>query len=1227
MKNPSFSRILLSFILSCGAAGWASGQGTASRLTGTVTDSSGAVVAGAAVTLTNEATQVSFTTETTESGTYVFDSIQIGIYSVAVEKAGFKKFVSTGNKVNINQPATVNVTVEVGGVTEVVQVSATAELVQTSSSGNFGNTVEERPLETLPLVGVRGRNPLQFLTFQPGVVSGANTGGGIHVHGSRDRAFNFTLDGIDVNDPSAGGSNFTPQRPNPDSLTEFQVVTGNATADLGRSSGAQVTLVTRSGSNEVHGNLFEFYQTPRFNANEYENNLNGRPRGQFIQHIFGGSLGGPIVKNKTFFFTNVQLLRATQSLSRTRTVLTADARRGLFRYVVGGRNNPAGVSGASVDQSGNVVPGLNIATYNVAANDPAGLGLDPTIQSLIGMTPLPNNFTTGDGLNTAGFTFSAPTVERQYDLTFKIDHNFNERNSMYVRYAQGEQNTIGDSGNANVIGGGPFAFPDSPRNVDTFRNPKNLAVNYRWTPTATMTNELVVGFNRFAFSFNNADPNADENPPFRFDCPVAGTSGCLDLTNPLDNSPPINNARKLRVYQLVDNLSYIRNAHTFKFGTNLRYQQHIDDRGGVAGLLITPYVDFSRVTNPVPANFNVPTAGINTNDRPRLQSLINVLLGRVGNVSQGFVALNDTTFGPPGTRFNFDARYPEYDFYAQDTWKILPNLTLDYGLRWEVKLSPRGPSNTILRPDRPIRFGEAPSNTIKFVEGKLFDDDYNNFAPSVGLAWDPFKTGKTSIRVNYRLAYDRMNTFVLSSTIFQSAPGATLSLVDPSFGASGGRVRNGIPTLAPPAGITPNQFRQPDPFSTRSLTVVDPSLRSPKTNQWGLSVQRELPGGNVIEVNYIGRRGVGLYGAYDANQVDIFNNGFLEAFKIVKAGGDSPLINSLLAADTRRPANQTGSQFFRTTFSSELTLNSVASAAQQLAQRTNPGDSGTPVIVRSGFSPFFFQPYPQFSGALNVLDSNDYSTYNALEITFKRRFSQSLGYQVSYTWAKSLDTRSFDPAFTVAGRGSNQSSSSTPFDLRNRNQNYARSDFDRRHALQGYFVYEVPFGRGRRYLSNLNPVLNHLIGGFEFAGVMILESGRPYTIYSGSNTVSNVIQSTANCNSCVGLGTVQQESGTNFFFSPEERARFSTPGPGEGGNTGRNAFTAPAIFRFDLTIGKKFVFTEVRNIELRAELQNATNHPTLDNPTAVITSSTFGRIRDSVTSSARKIQMALKFNF
>ena len=1251
------AHLVLSIALVFVMSPWAFSQGTASRVTGTVLDPQGAAVPGATVTLTNESTKVSFTTETSGSGTYVFDSIQIGTYSVTVEKQGFKKFLSAGNTVNVNQPATVDVDLQVGEISDVVTIQGSAELVQTSSSGNFGNTVEQRSLEALPIVGTRGRNPLEFVSLQPGVIgngvagTGGNTGGNVHVHGARDRAFNFTLDGIDINESSSGGSNFTPLRPNPDSITQFQVVTSNFTAELGRSSGAQISMVTRSGSDEFHGTLFELYRTPRLNANEYENNLNNRQKGQFVQHIFGGSLGGPLYlprfgeggpsitngrKSKTYFFTNLQLLRATQSILATRTVYTQQARQGLLRYRLGAQNAPAGTGNPSIDGNGNVLPGVNIANYNVVANDPLCLtrptncGLDPTTQTLINAAPLPNNFFTGDGLNTAGFSFAAPSNEKQWDFVVKVDHAFNDRNTMYVRYAQGSQTTTGDNAN-----GGLKSFPDSQFNfVDTFRNPKNLAVNYRWTPSTRWTNELVVGFNKFAFSFNNPDPNGTQNP-FILNLP----------RDPFNFTPPINNLRELTTYQFVDNISYFSGSHAWRGGINLRLQKHDDIRSSVGGLNTNLRVDFSRTINTPGAAFNVPaTTGanaINATDRNTFLSAINDLLGRYGSLQQAFVAASDAAYAPAGTLFLYQAKYNEYDFYIQDSWKVRPNLTIDYGLRWEPKMAPKaGENSSVLVPDRPLVFGAAPSDSVKWAPGEFFPDRWNNFAPTIGVAWDPTGDGKTSIRANYRLAFDRMNSFVASSAIFPNTPGTSLGINNTSFAAQPNeqaRVRFGIPALVPPS--TPGALRQPIPFSTNAITVFDPNTRFPRTHSWGVSVQRELGKGFVFEANYIGRRGVALFGAYDANQVNIFASDprcpgetFLSAFNTVRASStaNSCLLNTLFTGAT---GNNAGTASFRSLLPTDLSLGSVASAAQTISQRVITAGR---MITVNGFAPSFFQPFSQFTGAVNVLDSGDYSRYHGLELQVSRRASHGLLMQASYTLSKSTDTRSFDPAFTVVSRSASLTSASpssvnTPFDIRDRSLNYALSDFDRKHAIQGYVVYELPFGHGQKYGSDSSGIVNQIIGGWEIADSFVWESGRPFPVFSGAFTFSNAVQSTANCNGCSpNMGQLIQESGTTFIFSSAQRAQFSTPAPGEQGNTGRNFFRGPRFFTMGLTLRKRFAFGEQRNLEFRADVNNLTNSPSFDFPistTSFITSNTFGRVRDSVISNSRRIQLGVKLNF
>jgi hypothetical protein len=889
-----------------------------------------------------------------------------------------------------------------------------------------------------------------------------------------------------------------------------------------------------------------------------------------------------------------------------------------------------------------------IATFSLVNNPNIPLGLDPTTTGLIALTPLPNNFTIGDGLNTAGFSWVAPQTERQHDFTTKIDHNFNDRHAMYVRYAQGQQNTLCD----NVNGGLP-RFPGGPCFVDTFRDPKNLAVNYRATITPRMVNEFVVGFNRFTFSFNNPDPNANTNSPVILNIP----------TDPLNSSPTINNARTLRTTQVVDNLSWQKGAHTIKFGTNLRFQSHFDNRSSVAGANTRESVTLSTADNPVPASFGTRTVttGINLTDRGRLESYVNDLLGRVGRITQGFVAVSDTEFGAAGsTRFLYTAKYDEYDFYGQDTWKARPNLTFDYGLRWEMRRSPRA-DNIILRPRTPVRAGETPTNQITFEEGLLYDDEYFQFAPTVGVAWDPFSTGKTSVRANYRLAYDRTNTFVFSSFIFQSAPGLTrgITLTANQFpgGTNNALLRNGLPVLSA-NDRTPLAFRTPPAFDLGTVTVVDPDLTYPRTHQYGVSFQREVGWNSVLEINYVGRTGRKLYGGYDANQVDFRNNGFLEAFRQLQNPATRAsvitdpnfLINRLLAGDTRlqpiapNQRLETGSELLLRQSSGTVPLanggtatnivdaGSVAGAAAFISQGSRiVNNVRRSTIELNGFSPFFFQSFPQFAGAVNVLENNDRSRYNALEVQLSRRFNNDLGFQISYTLAKSEDTRSFDPTFAIANRGTAQSAANTPFDINNRDLNYARSDFDRRHAIQGYFTATLPFGRGQRFLSDANGLVDRLVGGFDIAGIVRWYSGRPFTVYSGVNTLSNVLQTPASCNNCSpDLGSVVLEGGRNFIFTADQRARFFAPPAGEFSNVGRNYFTGPSLFQLDLTLGKRIRFDETRNLELRLEAQNATNTPSFAVPSdanLVISSTNFGFVGGNVNSGSRKVQLAAKFNF
>ena len=1193
-------------------------QVSTSRLTGSVLDSSGAAVPGATVTIRHEEMGATRSTTTGESGAYTFDAILTGPYTVEVEAPGFRKAVLRGNEVRIGQPTTVNVTLEVGQVTESVEVTGAAETVQTSTSGNYGNVFTEKIIRDMPIVGTRGRNPLQLVLLQPGTYDGANTGGGIHVHGARDRAWNFTLDGIDNNDPSAGGANFSPTRMNPDALSEFRVVTSNPTAEIGRNSGATVMLVTKSGTNAFHGNGFWFYRTPRLNANEWSANFNRLGKRQFVQNIYGGSLGGPIQKNKTFFFVNMQRLAARETRTVNRLVYTQEARRGILRYVAGGRNRPFGQTGASVDAAGNPLPGLTIRSYNVAANDPDRTGLDRTIAELIARTPLPNNFSGGDGLNMAWFTWAAPQNERQQDNLIRLDHTLNEKHSFFARGSWGYQNTLCDAVNA-----GTAFFPGEPCNVNTERSPKNIAASWRWIASPAVVNEFIFGHSDFTFNF--VSPQARLGQIF-----FQGGDGGGTVSNNLGpgDAPVIvanlsyamGNLRTIRTRQFVDNLTVVRGPHTFKTGLNLRFIQHADVRGSIGGSNANTTVNFNPGINAVdPQAFNLP-ADLNVQfDRPEFERNINFLLGRIGRIARGFPS--------NGQRYVEDllrvrARYGEMEFYFQDTWKARRNLTIDLGLRWELRIRPSEANGLISRPNQPLVYGAPPTTTAKWEPGPFYKTDWNNLGPSVGFAWDPSGRGKTSIRSNYRIAYDRLATFGLS-TIFQTLPGITYGLTNDEFGQRGGRLAN-LPKIDPPE-ISPASFAQPPPYSNNTITVVDPNVETATTHMWAFGIQQEIAPRLVFSADYIGRRAHNLYGAYNANQPEIFRNGFLQAFLTAKGGGESALLDQLTRPDTRRNAAESGAAFLRRQFATELALNSVGAVALNLAQRIQ---GGVNLPALAGLGPYFFYPFPQF-GQVRVIDSNDFSTYHGLELQILRRWSRGLEAQFSWTWAKSLDTRSYDPSLTIYGTGTAQSASSHPFDIANRKLNYARSDFDRRHVLNSYWIWAIPFGGGRRLSWAGHPAVEAALGGWQVAGFLRYQTGRPFTVYSGANTLSSVAQSPAECEGCRSdAGRVFTNSaGFVQFFDDSVKAKFVPTAAGTIGNTGRNYFSLAATFNVDVSLSKRIrLWREATNLEIRADVTNLTNTPAWDVPVAVRTSASFGALTGPIEN-ARKIQLGTKINF
>ena len=1131
-------------------------QVATAHLAGVVQDASGAVVPGAKVSVVNNRTQVRAEPSAGADGLFVFPSLQPGVYTLSAEAAGFRKAVVSNLELNVGDSVNEIVKMEVGDVTESVTVAANEVRVQTTDP-QIARAITLRDIEVLPQVS---RFPVVLAVFNPGLQIDPSDVSVSRVNGTRQGSNNTRLDGIDINDATTPRLTVTTNPINTDSVEEFRIVTNGGKAEYGRSAGGQIEMITRSGSNTVHGGAFDYLRNTVLNANDFFANSSGLARPTFVANQFGASLGGPIRRNCTFIFGNFQGQRASRQVVLNRLVLTPQAKAGLFRW------KPPGSS--------------EIQSFDIVRNDPRGKGIDPQVASMLKLLPDPNNNDLGDGLNTAGFRFTTPgwagMSDHSNQFTIKADHNLWNGHRVFLRWSWSRSWFI-DSWNRMEA-----PYPGQP--AGTIRGGTHgWSIGSDWAITARLVNELRVGYKFYKSDFLR---------PARLPGPMLLANSWTDPLN-----PAFGNGREQPMSQITENLTIVHGKHTLKGGLDWRFtrQWSYTDAG------IYPNVTFARSSGNVPPPNIGPSGSISSADRQTFENLYNNLLGRISQVTQTFYS-DLEKFQPPGTARVRDQRFHEYGYFFQDDWKLHPRLVLNVGLRYEfsgVPFEAHGSQGTV---DKAALINQATLIDDLAIQrsSRWYDNDFNNFAPRVGFAWDLTGDGKTALRANWGIFYDRLiggaATYADDNT-----PGFSLAvLVYPNFQpGSDVRLSDGIP---PPQQPRAPLLRPAADRSGGNLGLFAPNLRTGYVEHYSLTLQREIFRNTVIEAGYVGTHGVKLFMDLNLNQPRIYED-FLAAFRELQA---------FRAKGTPVSASNTLVRIFgseATAISSIggsiIDLGAVGSAADTL-DRTYYSR-----YASAGVSAFYLRNFPQFNQV--IVGTNDgRSYYDSFQLSLRRQ-AGALKSVASYTFSKSMDNISVD------GNGF-----TSPIDNFNVRLNRARGDYDVPHAFNSSFIYTLPVGKGRRLAGTAPRWVDSLVGGWDIGLLALWQSGRVLTYSSGLVTGPGTVSTWANYTGDRKIGRVMRKGDGVYWLTPEETSRFSNPAAGEIGTGGRNAFRGPRFFDVDTSLVKKFKITERYAISFRAEAYNVFNTANFAAPNASLaTLASFGKISSTV-GSARVLQMALR---
>lgn len=1140
-------------------------------VSGLVTDAADAIVPSASVTVISNTTGATRTVLTGSAGTYTLVNLQPSTYTLTVEKNGFQKAIFKDVTVTVGEVVPLNVKLQVGAATTEVDVSAITEAPVETDTYQLSTVLDSRAINNLPLIL---RDPYQLVLLSPGVVSGSSMGGAA-VNGARERNNNFMLDGSDNNDSGVPGQLAGAVGANPDTASEFRLITNNFDAEYGRNTGAVVDVITRSGTNQIHGDLYWFGRYNALGARDWFNrkeNPDGStsPQNPYVRNQFGASAGGPIRKDKTFFFLNGEWDRFVTNVTDNITVPTTAFRNGVYTYV---------------GQGGSQAVDL---TNPANGNNNTGLGQNGFVtNNLYNAFPLPQ-VANSDGVSGLYF-FPSESRQNSYSLTGKIDHQLTSTEQFSMRYIYARFSDP-DSGHDEVLPGGIGATGTTQTshagNIQlTSTITPNLVNNARGSYTLFTDHFYCGGLDKLSAITGGVDEFGNSST-FSLAAPFQSL-GCLGLGESQGQG------RLGKTGAFTDTLSWVKGKHSFKFGGELR---HISE-DGADSFSSQQTIEFNFLSDSGQyAAYNSPFQ-VGTPDYTTFQNQIYQQEGVIDEQSESqFYNKSLTRVGTDYRRF----RQHEYGLFAQDSWKVLPNLTISYGLRWEFNGVPYDAQSNLSNLFVPAN-GPGPFTFTVVGPGtghQLYADSWKLFEPRVGFSYDPFSDGKTAVRGGFGIFHDRIfgNLFgnARSSPPFQQSPTNFPNLnanglpIFPAPNPSAGNAVAGVTSIPETTPFLPTvgtSATLSEPLTLAEEVTFDPKLKIPGNATWNLGVQRELTHDVVLEVNYVGNHATHVLNEINANQ-------------------PLPANIAQLIAYCNNPNN----------------CNGQGEAYLQGEILYYGGDFGLLPIDGAGNS-IFSEVLEQSSSGM--------SNYNSLQVQVTKRSTHGYELHASYTWSHALDNS--NDSILPGGNGINRG---LPRDSYHLIDEYGNATDDQRHNFTAYGSWELPVGRGK---SNLNHgFTGRLLEGIQISGITKAGTGLPFEIFG---TIDNLHTGLSNRASYSGSNPYPSNAGPSILADgsgkrtgPVESA-FVNPAFDQVPTVRRNQFFGPHDVDTDAVFEKDQAITERYKLIFRAESYNVFNHPLFLQPAnGILGSPNFGvstgtQTQNDGTTTARQIQGSLKLVF